>query len=49
MPAGNDNMDLDYLVSYGYPYLPCAVNLPNILCVGGVDSQNKRVSLIMIV
>ena len=41
--AGNDNIDLVNLAGYGYSYLPCLVNLPNVVCVGGTDALNKRV------
>ncbi|GAX83058.1 hypothetical protein CEUSTIGMA_g10484.t1 [Chlamydomonas eustigma] len=39
--AGNDDMNLDTLLHYGWSYCPCLVQLPNVLCVGGTDALNQ--------
>ncbi|GAX83406.1 hypothetical protein CEUSTIGMA_g10831.t1 [Chlamydomonas eustigma] len=39
--AGNDDMDLDALQTWGWSYCPCLVNMPNVLCVGGTDALNQ--------
>jgi hypothetical protein len=38
---GNNRVDLDKLVSLGYANNPCLVALPNVMCVGATDDQDR--------
>ena len=40
--AGNEALDLDHLSGLGYSYCPCLVDLPNVVCVGGTDVEDRR-------
>jgi hypothetical protein len=42
--AGNEDIDLDYLDQHNFTYSPCLVKLPNVLCVGATDANDKTVS-----
>ncbi|KAL6763075.1 hypothetical protein V8C86DRAFT_466745 [Haematococcus lacustris] len=42
--AGNEASNLDNLVRWGYPYNPCTVPLPNIVCVAASDTQDNLAS-----
>ncbi|PNG99387.1 Subtilisin E, partial [Tetrabaena socialis] len=39
--AGNDDTDLDQLRDVNMSYLPCTLDLPNVVCVAASDSDNQ--------
>eukprot|EP00798_Chlamydomonas_sp_ICE-L_P011580 gene11580-34280_t len=42
--AGNENIDLDRLKKFGWAYLPCLVDSPNLICIGATDQYDNRAS-----
>eukprot|EP00798_Chlamydomonas_sp_ICE-L_P012853 gene12853-3566_t len=40
--AGNENIDLDRLKKWGWAYLPCLVDSPNLICIGATDQYENR-------
>lgn len=39
--TGNNRVDLDKLSTLGYANNPCLVPLPNVMCVGATDDQDR--------
>ena len=42
--TGEQYINVDNLISFGYPFVPCGINLPNVLCVGGTDPLDNLFS-----
>ncbi|GIM09669.1 hypothetical protein Vretimale_13522 [Volvox reticuliferus] len=46
--AGNENSDLDRLRDVGMSYLPCTLELPNVLCVAASNNESRLWSEVIV-